>query len=39
MRFICIWVNMSYDLFSHVSISLFGGTLNKPANIMNFIFH
>ena len=37
MCFIRIWVNVSY-LFSYVSISLYGGTFNKPANIMNFIF-
>ena len=39
MCLICIWVNVSYYLFSFVSISLYGGTFNKPANIMNFIFH
>ena len=38
MCLICIWVNVSY-LFSYVSISLYGGTFNKPANMMNFNFH
>ena len=38
MCLICIWVNVSY-IYSFVSISLYGGTFNKPAKIMNFIFH
>ena len=38
MYLICIWVNVSYYLYSYVSSSLYGGTFNKPANIMNFIF-
>ena len=38
MCLICIWVNVSNYLFSYVSISLYGGNFNKPANMMNFIF-